>query len=182
MIELLRRLAVPALVVTALILAACGSDAAAPGQTPPSGPALAGTSTPGVAGTPPASVPDGTYGYDLSNGGFTAEILLAVRGNMLVVSQLNVTNNTGSAVNAVPRVRYLDPQQRTFDAVTEPDWRALYPEGSLGLADGKSAQIRMGFTQTFNPTTVTFCMNLGPQDLGCFAKRGGSTPAATPTP
>lgn len=194
--DLLRRFAVPGLVLAAFALIACGSDAAAPGQTPPSGPALAGTGAsrttaatppqaPGsgtaVAGTPPAGIPDGTYAFDLSNAGFTAELLLAVRQNALVVSQLNISNNTGSSVNAVPRIRYLDAQQRSFDAITEPDWRALYPESGLGLANGQRAQIRVGFTQPFNPQFVTFCLTLGVEDLGCFARRV-RTPVAAATP
>jgi hypothetical protein len=184
------------LAVAALLAAGCASSTSAPGNTPPSGPALASTSAPSggsatartaattgaatATGTTGATVPDGTYAFELSNSGFSAELLLAVRQNTLVISQLNVANNTGSAVNAVPRIRYIDPEQRTFDAITEPDWRALYPENGAGLANGQRAQIRVGFAQPFNPDHVTFCLNLGPEDLGCFARRGAATPGATP--
>jgi hypothetical protein len=169
-----RTVAVP-LALVAVLVAGCASNTSAPGNTPPSGPALAGTPTAAAGSTP--AVADGNYAFELSNSGFTAQLLLGVRQNTLVISQLTVTNNTGGAVNAVPRVRYLDAQQRTFDAITEPDWRALYPEDSLGLLDGKTAQIRVGFTQGFNPQAVTFCLNLGPQDMGCFKPKGGETPA-----
>jgi hypothetical protein len=178
---------------------ACGGGDSPSGATPGSGPALAGTSTgrtaavtstgnatlpagatpPSASGTAPAGIPDGNYAFDLTSTGVTAQLLLATRNNALVVSQLTLANHTGSGISAVPRIRYLDPQQRTFDAITEPDWRNLYPADSAGLADGKTAQIRVGFNQPFDPTTVTFCMNLGPQDLGCFARRE-RPPVATP--
>lgn len=187
----IRRIAGSALVLAALVGAGCASSTSAPGHTPPPvGPAFAGTAAGGSASPTAGSTPDATaaaaanatYLFDLSNSGFSAELLLGVRQNTLAISQLTVTNRTGVSVNAVPRIRYLDAQQRTYDAITEPDWRSLYPTDSPGLADGKSAQIRVGFTQPFNPLAVTFCLNLGPQDLGCFTRRGGSTPAVAATP
>ena len=165
------------------LLAACGGGSGS-SATPVSGGAFAGTAAAGGAptqgnGTPAAAIPDGTYAYDLSNSGFTAELLLGVRSNALVVSQMNVTNKTGSGVSAVPRLHYVDAQNHTFDAQTEGDWRRLYPADSLGLLDGQKAQIRVGFSQPFDPATVQFCLDLGPQDLGCFTRR--ARPTSIPT-
>ena len=166
------------------LLAACG-DGSGSSATPVSGGAFAstaaanGTPPPGGGATPAAAISDGTYAYDLANGGFTVELLLGVRSNALVVSQMNITNRTGSGVSAVPRLHYVDAQNHTFDAQTEGDWRRLYPADSLGLLDGQKAQIRVGFSQPFDPAAVQFCMDLGPQDLGCFTRRAPPTPIPT---
>jgi predicted small secreted protein len=180
------------LVLVAAIVAACNggegdgaSTKPAGGSMPSPGQVFAGTPSGNTTSTASGSAPtgtaitvaDGAHDFTLLNSGFGAELLIAVRGGQLVVSQLTISNDTGSFVEAVPRLRYIDGAGRTFDAITEPDWRRLYPAGSGGLANGQHAQIRVGFPQRFDPATVTFCITLGVTDLGCMNRRS-PTPAA----